>query len=715
LEPPDALRAALLALGLAALAAAGRVQEPAPDVLIADFEGADYGAWVVQGDAFGEAPARGTLPGQMQVSGFRGEGLVNTYLGGDGATGTLTSPSFRVERRYLNFLIGGGMHPGETCVDLLLDGEVVRTATGPNDRPGGSERLDWASWDVADLAGREVVLRIVDRATGGWGHVNVDHVHLSERKLAAAPAQRTLVVNERYLHLPVATGAPMRRVRLEVDGRTVRELDIELADGEPGFWVFADLAPFQEQALTVHVDRLPSDSRALEQIRQAARVPGADALYDEPLRPQVHFSSRRGWNNDPNGLVFLDGEWHLYYQHNPYGWAWGNMHWGHAVSRDLVRWEEQPIALYPREFGDWCFSGSAVVDRLDTAGFRRGEEEVIVAAYTSTGRGECIAYSNDRGRTFTEYEGNPVVVHRGRDPKVIWYEPRRHWVMAVYDEQERSRGIAFYISPDLKSWARTGRIHGWYECPELFELPLDGDPEDTRWIVYAADGHYAVGRFDGETFHSESGKHPGNHGNALYAAQTFNDVPASDGRRVQIGWGRIATPGMAFNQMMLFPTELTLRSTPEGPRLHAQPVRELETLHDRRQAWAARSVSEAVPLTAGFPSEMLHVRAEVELSKTPGDLQVTLELRGVPITCDLARGEVRLEGCTAPLPIEDGRLRLEALVDRTSIELFAGDGRVYMPVGVLLDPAQRTVVLTTSGAPVQLRSLEVFELRSAWR
>src|SRR6185295_14840190 len=156
----------------------------------------------------------------------------------------------------------------------------------------------------------------------------------------------------------------------------------------------------------------------------------------------------------------------------PYGWNWGNMHWGHAVSRDLVHWEELPIALYPRKFGDWAFSGSAVVDQRNTSGWKQGRNDLLVAAFTSTGRGECIIYSNDRGRTWTEHEGNPVVKHQGRDPKLVWDAPSRRWVMALYDEFEKKQWITFHTSSDLKRWEFASRIEGFYECPDLFELPL---------------------------------------------------------------------------------------------------------------------------------------------------------------------------------------------------------------------------------------------------
>ena len=175
------------------------------DLLIADFEQESYGDWKAEGEAFGPGPAGGTLPGQMDVSGFEGQRLVNSYYGGDRTTGRLTSPAFRIQRPFISFLIGGGMHRDKTCIDLLVDEQVVRTATGPNDRPGGSERLDWHSWDVRELIGKEAVLRIVDQQTGGWGHINIDQIVQTAEKRGSAPAQRQLQVEQRYLHLPVKT------------------------------------------------------------------------------------------------------------------------------------------------------------------------------------------------------------------------------------------------------------------------------------------------------------------------------------------------------------------------------------------------------------------------------------------------------------------------------------------------------------------------------
>ncbi len=412
--------ALLMIFGISTRAARG-----ADDIVLADFEGKDYGDWKTTGEAFGRGPAQGKLPNQMVVTGYKGHGLANSYLGGDGSTGTLTSPAFLINRSYVGFLIGGGGFAGKTCMNLLIDGKVVRTATGSNLIPGGSEALAPASWDVKEFAGKTGVIEIVDRATGGWGHINVDEIILTDRKPAGVSQniQREIVLKQNYLYLPVRTGAKMRRVSLSIDDHIVREFDIELADDEPQFWASLNVSAWRGKTGVIHVNQLADDSKALESVAQGDEFKNPDNLYREALRPQFHFSPRIGWTNDPNGLVFYQGEYHLFFQHNPYGWAWGNMHWGHAVSPDLVHWTELPIALYPHQYGDWVFSGSAIVDRDNTAGFKSGDKDVLVAAFASTGRGECIAYSNDRGRTWTEFAGNPVVRHNGRDPRLLWYAP----------------------------------------------------------------------------------------------------------------------------------------------------------------------------------------------------------------------------------------------------------------------------------------------------
>jgi fructan beta-fructosidase len=704
----------------------------AEDILISDFEDPTYGDWKVEGQAFGTGPARGTLPGQMPVSGYLGQRLVNSFLGGDDTTGKLVSPPFQLQRKYINFLIGGGGYAGQTCINLLVDGKRVRTATGPNTQPGGSEALDWASWDVAELAGREAVIEIVDQRTGGWGHINVDHIVQSEQRRQSQAAQRELEVSRRYLHLPVKTGAPQRRMRFIAAGTIVREFEIEFAEEEAGFWVFADVSAFRGQKLTIEAKLV--DAGALERITPSDELPGAGrpgqpphpgpsespaagaaGLYQEPQRPQFHFTSRRGWLNDPNGLVYDGTHWHLFYQHNPYGWNWGNMHWGHAVSRDLVRWRERPLAIYPRQFGDWAFSGSAVVDEHNTSGFGGGGRPPLVAAFTSTGRGECIIYSTDGGNTWTEYEGNPVVRHQGRDPRLLWHAPTRRWVMAVYDEhqadaQNRPRQwIAFYTSPDLKQWEFASRIEGYFECPDLFELPIDGEAARRRWVLYAADGRYAVGDFDGRSFRPEGPKQQLWYGH-FYAAQTFSNAPG--GRRIQIGWARgVEFPGMPFNQQLTIPVELSLRSNRGPVHMHAQPVPELQSLRLKSQTWYDLALRGDNNPLRGLTSDLAEILGQIE----PGEARsLEFNVRGTKLIWDAARQELVCGSVKAPVALEGGLIEFHVFVDRGSIEVFANGGKVAVSAAALAPVDNRWYALGCSGGEAKLRRLEFHELRSAW-
>ena len=688
----------------------------AADIVIADFEGPDYGHWKTAGVAFGPGPAQGTLPGQMKVEGYEGKGLVNSYYQGDASTGTLTSPPFKIERPFIRFLIGGGKDLEKTCMNLLVDGQVVRRATGPNDKPGGSERLAPDYWDVREFGGRSAVIQIVDLATRGWGHIDVDQIVQSDRKPPGVlvHAAREVTLQQRYLNLPVKNGGPKRQMRVEIEGQPARDFEIELADGEPDWWAFMDIAPFKGRHATLRVDKLPEDSAGLKAIDQSDEIKNSETLYREKLRPQFHFSPRRGWNNDPNGLVFYQGEYHLFFQHNPYGWSWGNMHWGHAVSPDLVHWQELPVALYPDEHGT-MYSGSAVVDWNNTAGFQTGQEKALVCIFAAAGNPftQGLAYSNDRGRTWTKYEHNPVLpnlANGNRDPKVIWYAPESKWIMALYLDQSN---YALLASKDLKQWERLSQvvIPGTSECPEFFPIALDGNPAKTSWVFYGGNGRYLVGKFDGKTFTPASGPHPLQYGSCWYASQTYTDIPAADGRRILIPWGTMATPGMPFNQMMGLPVELTLRPTEEGPRLLANPVKELASLRTKTHTLPPQALAPGQNPLADVKAELLDLNAEL----APGDAaECGFVLRGVTIRYDAKKQELSCQDKKAPLKPIDGRVRLRLMVDRTSIDIFGNDGRLYMPMGVLIPADNLALEAYAKGGTARILSLDVYELKSAW-
>ena len=444
-----------------------------------------------------------------------------------------------------------------------------------------------------------------------------------------------------------------------------------------------------------------------------------EPLYQEPLRPQFHFAAARNWLNDPNGLVYFAGEYHLFFQSNPHGNEWGNMTWGHASSDDLVHWRQLGDAIEPDAMGT-IFSGSCVVDGQNTAGFQTGDDPALVAIYTAAGGTspqsagakftQCLAYSNDRGRTWTKYAGNPVLPHvvgQNRDPKVIWHAPSRRWVMALYLDGNE---FALFNSPDLKHWTRTDEfeVPGSIECPDMFEMNVEQHPQESKWLFWTANNAYLVGDFDGKKFTPRSGPQRFEFGANRFAAQSFSNIPARDGRRIQIAWMRGGSyPGMPFNQQLTFPTELTLHATNDGYELHSQPVHELATLRGKPLRWSGSLDGEANPV-ATLAGDLY----EFELVVAPGKAtEVVLELRGVRVSYDAAAGTLRCGESAASVPLLNGVLKLHVLVDRTSVEVFANDGAVtfsncFLPAG---DPQY---ALRGDGGHVE--SLVVWPLRSAW-
>jgi sucrose-6-phosphate hydrolase SacC (GH32 family) len=467
------------------------------------------------------------------------------------------------------------------------------------------------------------------------------------------------------------------------------------------------------------VAKLPGNSKGLDSVEQSDTPKDQENLYNEPRRPQFHFTARRGWLNDPNGLVFYQGEYHLFYHHNPDGWNWGNMHWGHAVSTNLVHWRELPIALYPDQHGT-MYSGSAVVDWENSGGFQTGSEPAMVAIFTAAGRPftQGLAASNDRGRTWTKYEKNPVlghIVHENRDPKVFWYAPQQKWVMALYLDHN---DFALFSSRNLKQWEKLSdlKIPDDIECPEFFELAVDGNANDSRWIFYGANGRYLIGRFDGKHFAVESGPHSLQHGNCWYASQTFNDVP--DGRRILLPWGRMTErdvpfhQGMPFNQMMGLPVELALKTTDEGLRLRANPIRELASLRGKSHDIQAREIRPGDNPLAGVTGELFDITAEITLGNAS---EISFQLRGVPVVYDVKKQELTCARRTAALKPENGKIHLRLLVDRTAIDIFGNHGAAYLPIGIALPPENRKLELAVKGGNATIHSLQVFELKSAWK
>lgn len=550
---------------------------------------------------------------------------------------------------------------------------------------------------------------------------------------------RRLRVDQQFALFPINNDSLSRRVRLVKNGRVLRSFTASL--GLPAqWWAHLDLSAWHGQTLVLSLepDNSPpwlgkilgrgagetDNAELIAAIHTSGEIWSADTLYKEPLRPAFHFTAKRGWTNDPNGLMYHAGQYHLFFQHNPYGVGWGNMHWGHAISNDLVHWKELPIALYPHGDDDFPFSGSGVVDHENTSGWGKNGRPPMVIAFTSTRRGECIAYSQDDGVTWKEFEGNPVVKHTGRDPRLVWYPHTRQWVMAVYSERPgidpaapNRHGIAFYSSTDLKSWQERSWIDGYYECPDLVALPVDGDASRVKWVLSCGAGYYSIGEFDGSRFIPESPRLPAPAGGCssfpgvgLFGpAQTFSNHPA--GHQVQVGWGLVDAVDSPFTQMMSFPTTLNLKTTSEGIRLCREPVEPIRSLRIHTYDFPAGPLT-ASPLLKELKGELWDIELAIRFDSIV--CPVSMSIGGDEYVYHSA--SQMLSGPKGAMSIAptDGRLKLRVLVDRTTVEVFGDLGQAY-GMFVRTNPGGLAPLeLRTTWNEAHVEQLSVHSLRSAW-
>jgi len=492
------------------------------------------------------------------------------------------------------------------------------------------------------------------------------------------------------------------------------------------------------------------------------------AVASEAYRPQYHFSAQRHWLNDPNGLVYFEGEYHLFYQYNPFGERWGHMSWGHAISSDLVHWHELPVAI-PEEPDTMIFSGSVVVDAGNTSGFGSEGHTPLVAVYTGfqrSGAGlqrQQLAYSLDRGRTWTQYAGNPVLdlgLKEFRDPKVFWYAATHEWLMvAVLSDQKK---VTFFASPDLKHWRHVGdfgpagAVDGAWECPDLMELPVSGAEGGSRWLlkvdvfksrVAGAGAQYFVGDFNGRAFTplpSETGRTV-DWGRDFYAAASWAHLPAADGRRVWIAWMNNheyaqEIPTAPWRGAMSVPRSLSLRERDGSYELRQSPVAELESLRANHRRFGGLRLTGVLTdsnidrTTSTSVLPRLSPSAEILATLRPGDSSETgllLRVGGRQRTVvgyDVAQRRLFIDrthsGATgfsdrfpgrhfAPFELDHGELKLHILLDRSSIEVFAGDGELVMTEQIFPAPTSVGLRAYARGGTASLDSVDLWDLKSA--
>lgn len=486
-----------------------------------------------------------------------------------------------------------------------------------------------------------------------------------------------------------------------------------------------------------------------------------DQLFKEPYRPQYHYTPKENWLNDPNGLVYYDGKYHMFYQYYPLDNIWGPMHWGHAISQDLLHWEECPIAFYPDQLG-MIFSGSIVVDRQDTSGFFNGKEG-LVALYTNaledkengiSMQQQSIQYSKDGGETWQPYAHNPVISTPGfrdfRDPKVLWYKPLEKWIMTLACNDH----VRFYGSTDLKNWkylssfyGEQGCHDGVWECPELFSLPVDGDSDKQKWILKVdviegapaggSGGQYYIGHFDGKEFHMDAPEavHWLDYGKDFYAAQSWYGISEQDGRCIWIAWmsnWKYANqiPTQKWRGAMTLPREVQLQTTKKGVQLIQKPIGELKNLREKGNEWAEICLQPGQNLLENISGNTLEIKASFiinnavefgfkvcksEKEETVIGYNAARKLLYVDRTqsgaCDFStefvqRYDVLME------PIDD-RIDLHIFVDASSVEVFANGGKVVLTNLIFPDSKSDSLEIFTTDGEVEIENLEVYSLKES--
>lgn len=385
-----------------------------------------------------------------------------------------------------------------------------------------------------------------------------------------------LKITKPYLWFPVLETAEEKKLHFYIEEKKVQEIDIHLGNEKFDFYTFWDVRDYLGKEMEI----CGADQEALQYIFGCEEIP--QNIY--PFRPKLHFAPERGWHNDPNGMVYADGVYHLYFQWNPYGTVWGNMHWGHAKSRDLYHWEWEGMALAPNENGT-MYSGCGIQDTENLLGY--GKEALLFYYTAAGGRNQWsidagnlftqrLAYSVDGGKTLLPSDKffMPHVVNENRDPKVFYHEASQAYVMALYLDGNE---FAIYRSENLKDWTQTQRfsIPGMWECPDLFELEVENAPGERQWVFWSADGFYVIGDFDGYVFTPKSKRRSAYSSDLAYAAQTFSGTP---GRVISMAWLRMENNRGNYRSLMSLPMVLSLRKEGEDYRMCFAPAHELETL-----------------------------------------------------------------------------------------------------------------------------------------
>lgn len=513
-----------------------------------------------------------------------------------------------------------------------------------------------------------------------------------------------ITISKKYLIFPVNTNYAAKRLRFFAGDNEMFCLDLKLDNISPNFHAYIDVSRFAGQTLSIIVS--PEMKISYEESDEM----DINGLYSENMRPQVHFTTKNGWINDPNGLIYIDGTYHMFYQHNPGEDAWGNLHWGHAESKDLIHWEEKSVALFPDETG-MMFSGSAVIDKDNVLGLQNGNTPATLLFYTATNPfSQHMAYSNDNFKTIHKYKGNPVlpnITGYNRDPKVVFCDELSCYIMALYLEEET---YALFKSDNLTDWELLQHITlpGDGECPDIFCLKDQNG--ERKWIIMGAKDRYIVGMFTDFKFEQLQPVQSFHYESSGYAGQSFYNLPG--GRIVRMVWNMWAdlkTP--PFSGQMGIPVELSLKKHNDRYYISGNPIKELTSIYDCSQHF--NSVCLTANESKAFPLEdkpaVIKIKGVFD-KKTKLDFSIL----GINFACDMEENIFSINKKTLPVSYSEEQFDLTIISDRCSAEVFLDGGKIFL-TDVSVCDRNLTFLEISSDTDYIIENLEIHSLKSIWR
>ncbi|MFC0772391.1 glycoside hydrolase family 32 protein [Terrimonas alba] len=448
--------------------------------------------------------------------------------------------------------------------------------------------------------------------------------------------------------------------------------------------------------------------------------------YNQVLRPQVHYTPITGQIADPTGLIRYKGKYHLFYMYD----EWSkrrrdNKNWGHAISDDCIYWEQLP-PITNTIIDNRPGSGSGIIDWNNTLGLRTGADKTMAVFYTDYGRGVCLAFSTDAGKTWVRHKKNPVIPAKEnrRDPNVFWFKPDQSWRMVIYDFP----GFSFYKSDNLLDWQFLSKLDGFFECPDMIEMPLDGNKQNKKWVLIDGNGSYYVGEFDGirfkpigekhslgeETVLNTSGGRTNYYTKDIYATQTWKQSYEGDGPFYQLAFMMINEPPFhdrIWSQQMIFPVELSLKTINGRIVLCRNPIDGIKQLRYDPHAWQNLAIKPGIKLMEEIKGDVFEIIATIDLGKSK---EIVFDIRGEKIIYNSSLQELSFMGAKEKITPANNQVKLRFIVDRNSIEIYANEGEVTFTRLFYPDASNMNLGLSASEGECQVLNLELYRLESIW-